>query len=156
MAFALMPLGRRRNSRARPGGVSMRNRGRWAILAVFGLMTAAATGLAPREGAEALIGTWTWSWRDADGVMHKHVLEVEGAAGKVAARERFDEEAPIAVTDLKLTGKRVTFSVRRDERRSEYNGELKTKDRIEGRVNVSTEGQPTEYGWEATREPAKK
>jgi hypothetical protein len=122
------------------------------------LLLAVATASLPASSddkADAVVGTWTWSWKDAEGVTHKHTLEVEGTGDKLAARETYDELEPIKVTDLKRTGKTVTFSVLRGKRQSSYSGELKESDRIEGKVNVTIEGQTSEYGWEAKREAKK-
>jgi hypothetical protein len=116
----------------------------------------AGMGLAPDDGASRLVGTWSWTWKDAAGATHKHVLEVEGSGEKLSARERFDDEEPVKVTDLKLTDKKVTFSVSRDKRQASYSGTLKSADLIEGLVNASTGGQTNEFGWEARREAAKK
>ena len=87
---------------------------------------------------------------------HKHVLEVEGSGEKLSARERFDDEEPVKVTDLKLTDKKVSFSVSREKRQASYSGTLKSADLIEGLVNTSTGGQTSEFGWEARREATKK
>ena len=108
------------------------------------------------EDAEALVGSWSWSYKDGQGVTHKHVLEVEGTGEKVAARERMDEEEAIKVTDLKVKDKAVTFTVVRGKRRAAYNGKLKGGDKLEGQVTVTTEGQGQEYGWEAKKDEAKK
>lgn len=124
----------------------------WMLL-IAGLTLEAAA----RPGdADVLVGSWSWGYKDGQGVMHKHVLEVEGTGDKIAARERMDEESPVKVTDLKVTGKMVSFSVLRSKRRAAYSGTLKGKDLIEGQVTVSDDGQSQEYGWEAKKEPAKK
>lgn len=124
------------------------------IVACTVLVLVAAPGRA--AGLDELVGTWTWTWKDAQGETHKHVLEVEGSGDKVAARERFDEMEPVKVTDLKLVDKKVSFTVKRGERRSSYSGTVKEKDAIDGVVTVSSDGQPGEFGWSAKREPAKK
>lgn len=123
---------------------------------VFVAISAAALGLAPRDGDAGLTGTWSWTWKDAAGTTHKHVLEVEGSGDKLSARERFDDLEPVKVTDLKLVDKKVTFSVGRAKRQASYSGTLKSKDLIEGLVNVTTDGQASEFGWEARRQDAKK
>src|ERR1700736_4501343 len=71
-----------------------------------------------------LIGTWTWSWKGPQGEMHRHVLEVEGRGRRLAARERVDDMQPVRVADLKVVGKKVNFSVRRDDRVATYFGTL--------------------------------
>ena len=129
-----------------------RSRPAWVFIAV----SAAALGWAPRDGDAGLIGTWSWTWKDAAGATHKHVLEVEGSGDKLSARERFDDLEPVKVTDLKLVNKKVTFSVTRAKRQATYSGTLKSNDLIDGLVNVTTDGQASEFGWEAKRQGSKK
>jgi len=98
-------------------------------------------------------GTWSWKWKDAQGETHSHVLEVEGAGDKLAARERYDEEAAVKVDDLKLAGKKISFAVNRKGRHAEYKGTVDSADTINGVVVVVPEGgQPSEFGWTAKRE----
>ena len=120
------------------------------------LTTFAAARAASADDPSALVGTWAWTWKDAEGVTHKHKLEVEGTGDKVAASETFDDEAPVKVTDLKLADKKVSFSVLRGKRLARYSGTLKEDDLLDGIVLVSIEGQETEYGWEARRTAAEK
>jgi hypothetical protein len=108
------------------------------------------------DDAAKLVGTWTWSWKDADGTTHTHTLEVEGTGEKLAARERFDDLEAVKVNDLKVDGKKVSFSVLRGKRRSEYNGKLDGDDTIDGKVLVENDGRSNEYTWTAKREKAKK
>ncbi len=103
------------------------------------------------EEASPLAGTWMWTWKDGEGKMHKHVLDVESAAGKLTGRERFDDLESIKVDDLKLKGEEVSFTVKRGTRRSEYRGKLVGTKTINGLVNVSIEGQPNEFQWTAER-----
>ena len=115
-------------------------------------------GLGDGAGRRApkLAGTWTWEWKDAEEKTHKHVLEVEGVGAKIAARERFDDLAAIKVTELKLDGKALSFTVQRGDRRSEYKGTVADADTINGTVTVSVNNQPNQFGWTAKRErPAK-
>lgn len=126
------------------------------VAAGLGLPPAATPTPSPApDDPRPLVGVWAWSWKDEQGTLHQHALVVEPSGDSVAARERYDEEPPIAVTDLKLDGKMVSFTVLRGKRRSAYTGTLKARDLIEGLVNVAIEGQTAEYGWEAKREPAK-
>ena len=104
---------------------------------------------------EDLVGRWTWSWMDDQGVTHHHVLEVEGSGDKIAARERFDDQEPIKVTDLKVVEDKVTFSTKRGERHSLYSGTLKDDEVINGMVEVSVEGQPQSFPWTAKKEEKK-
>ena len=132
----------------------MRRRSRLAWISLA--LAATALGAAPRDEEAGLVGTWSWTWKDAAGTTHKHVLEVEGSGDKLSARERFDDLEPVKVTDLKLADKKVTFSVNRAKRPASYSGTLKSKDLIEGLVNVTTDGQASEFGWEAKRQGSKK
>ncbi len=101
-----------------------------------------------------LAGTWTWTWKDPQGETHRHVLEVEGIGTKLAARERFDDLAPVRVSDLKLDGKKIQFTVVRGAKRSDYKGVVADPDpdTMSGKVTITQEGQPTEFLWKAQRE----
>lgn len=113
---------------------------------------------APRAGAEELsklAGRWTWSWKDPSGTTHEHSLDVEGVGKKLAARERFDQEPAVKVDALTLDGKKVSFSVTRDQKRAEYSGAL-DGDTIKGVVIITIDGQKSEYPWNATRGTIKK
>jgi hypothetical protein len=98
-----------------------------------------------------LAGTWTWTWKDPQGATHRHVMEVEGVAAKLAARERSDALPPVRVSDLKLDGKNVGFTIVRGPRRADYRGVVADPDTINGKVSVALEGQTTEYVWKAKR-----
>lgn len=103
-----------------------------------------------------LAGTWTWSWKDAQGVTHRHVLEVESAGGKLTAQERRDDLEPVKVADLKRTGDRITFSVLRGETRAAYDGKLSDPNTINGDVMVTpANNQVEKFGWTAQRKPVK-
>jgi len=102
-----------------------------------------------------LAGSWTWSWKDKDGKTHRHLLEVEGIGTKLAARERFDDLSPVPVSQLKLDGKQVHFSVVRNEHRADYTGVVADADTINGTVLVTNDGQATEFVWKATRQKPK-
>lgn len=110
----------------------------------------------PAPGADApahdLSGTWTWKWQDAEGETHEHVLEVEGKAPKLAARERFDGLPPVRAEDILVDGTSVRLTVRRGDRISRYVGEFADRDTINGKVTVTVDGQPQQYGWTARRQ----
>ncbi len=116
-----------------------------STLFVATLLTAAT------PGPDALAGTWTWTWKDGEGKTHKHVLDVESAAGKLAARERFDDEESVKVDDLKVKGDDVFFIVKRGHRTAEYKGKLIGGKTINGIVNVAANGQAQEFQWTAER-----
>jgi len=111
--------------------------------------------LASGADVSGLAGTWSWSWKDAEGTEHRHVLDIEGVDTKLAARERRDDLPPVRVNDLKLTDKRVRFSVVRGNNRADYSGVWAEADTINGTVTVTIEGQSTEHVWKATRSDKK-
>ncbi len=124
-----------------------------ALAAALSLAIAAPSHPA---GPNDLAGSWTWTWKDGEGKVHKHVLDVESAAGKLAVRERFDDQSSIKVDDLKVKGDDVFFIVKRDGRTAEYNGKLIGGKTINGVVNVVVNGQAQEFQWTAERAlPAK-
>src|SRR5262245_25136465 len=107
------------------------------------------------DDAPNLAGTWTWKWKDAQGETHRHVLEIEGKGAKLAARERFDDEKPVKINDLKVVDKKVSFSVLRGDRRAFYSGTIDDADTINGKVSVSEQGgQSMDFGWTDVRKPA--
>ncbi len=113
--------------------------------------------MAGADDAANLAGTWSWVWKDAEGITHRHVLEVEGSGSTLSARERFDDQAPVKINDLKVVGKKVDFSVLRGDRRAAYTGSIASADTINGQVIVTGEGgQPSEFGWTAQRESERK
>ena len=99
-----------------------------------------------------LAGTWTWKWKDAKGETHRHILEVEGAGAKMTATERYDNDKAIKADDLRLDGKTITFSVRRDGKLSAYKGSVDSPEIINGHVTVTENGMEMEFGWTASRD----
>lgn len=122
-------------------------------LAVLGGLIFSFSATARAEKVPKLAGNWTWTWKDAAGETHRHVLEVEGLGTKIAARERFDDHPAVRVADLKLVGKKVRFSVVRDSRKAEYDGVVADDlSAINGTVTVTKDGQADEFPWKATPE----
>lgn len=119
-------------------------------------LVAGSGRLARGADVSGLAGTWSWSWKDAEGKEHRHVLDIEGVDTKLAARERLDDLPPVRVSDLKLADKRVRFSVVRDKNRADYSGVWADSNTINGTVTVTTEGQSKENVWKATRRDKKK
>lgn len=128
-----------------------RSRVSWLIAFMLGLAVTwtPASGLSPAD----LVGTWTWSWKDGQGTMHKHVLKVEKTGGKLMATETFDDQPAVNAAELKVEGKKVSFSVLREKRTSTYSGNFASDDTINGTASVDADGQVNEYAWTAKREP---
>lgn len=101
--------------------------------------------------APDLSGTWVWTWKDPAGQTHRHVLEIEGVGGKLAARERFDDEAPVKAAELQRDGKNVRLTVVRGDHRAEYSGVLADPNTINGTVTIKQGEKTTDYSWKATR-----
>ncbi len=126
------------------------------VLCAGSCLVAGPGRLAGGADVSGLAGTWSWSWKDAEGNEHRHVLEIEGVDTKLAARERLDDLPPIRVSDLKLADKRVRFSVVRGKNRADYSGVWADSNTINGTVTVTTEGQSKENVWKATRRDKQK
>jgi hypothetical protein len=109
----------------------------------------------PTSEDPALAGSWTWTWKDAEGTKHTHRLEVEGANNRLIGREVFDNEPAIKVDELRRDASKVRCVVTRDGRRAVYEGKFASPNTINGLVTVTIDGQATEYGWTATREAEK-
>lgn len=104
------------------------------------------------EPAPRFDGFWTWKWEDQDGAIHRHVLNVENTGKKLAASERFDDEKPVDVEELKVKGNEVSFVVPRSQMRALYVGKFASDDTINGEVQVTNAaGQVEKYGWTAKR-----
>ncbi|WP_406694633.1 hypothetical protein V5E97_26585 [Singulisphaera sp. Ch08] len=132
---------------------------RLARLAALGglLITVTFQANTRAEDVPKLAGNWTWTWKDTAGETHRHVLEIEGLGTKIAARERFDDLPAVRVTDLKLVGKKVRFSVVRDSRKAEYSGVVADDLRaINGTVTITTDEQSIEFPWKAIPESSAK
>jgi hypothetical protein len=126
-------------------------RRRASLMAVFLTLLIGSAWTVSADETKTLAGTWTWTWKDGEGKTHKHVLDLEAAAGKLTGRERFDDLDSIKVDDLKLKDGELTFVVTRGPRRAEYKGKLVGTKVINGQVNVAIQGQSTEYQWTAER-----
>ena len=113
--------------------------------------------LAADEAPAKLEGTWTWEWKDGEGTTHHHKLVVEGVGASASARERFDDLEAVKVEDFKVAGKKVTFSVKRGDRRAAYSGTAGDGDTINGMVTVTVAEDPaSEFTWTAKRKAAEK
>jgi hypothetical protein len=61
--------------------------------------------------------------------------------------------SPVKVSDLKLAGKKIEFTVVRGAKRAEYKGVVAdpVPDAMSGKVTITIENQPTEFLWNARR-----
>ena len=74
-----------------------------------------------------------------------------------SARERFDDLEAVKVEDFKVDGKKVTFSVKRGDRRAAYSGTVGDGDTINGMVTVTVAEDPaSEFTWTAKRKASEK
>ncbi len=129
---------------------------RTLLLPALALFLILPDAVSVRAGeAPKLAGSWTWEWKDGQGAVHRHVLEVEGDGATLAARERFDDLEPVKVEGLKVAGSKVNFAVRRGDRLATYSGTLANADTINGKVVVAVENQSNELTWTAKRKPLK-
>ncbi len=96
-------------------------------------------------------GNWGWEWKDEDGGLHKHVLDVMREPTGYVAVERFDEEPPVPVKELTVNGQSVLIEIMRGNRTSIYQGKFVDQDTIQGEVTVTAEGNTNVYSWTATR-----
>jgi outer membrane lipopolysaccharide assembly protein LptE/RlpB len=121
-----------------------------------GAILSAPTFTFSSEDPPSLAGTWTWTWKDAKGDTHRHVLELEGTGAKMTGKERADDKPAVKVESLKQEGKTISFAVNRDGLYAEYKGTVASTDVINGLVTVMQGGATNEYGWTATRKPTAK
>jgi hypothetical protein len=104
-------------------------------------------------------GSWTWSTPGRNGGAARTntlTLKVEGSklTGKVAAPNHDGASVETPVTDGKIEGDSLSFSVVR-----EFNGTTTTAkyagkvaaDKITGKVETTRDGQPQSRDWEAKR-----
>lgn len=106
---------------------------------------------APRTASD-LTGSWTWSWKDADGNTHRHLLVIEGEPGNQVGREKLDELEPTEVQELGLKNDVVSFAVVRGETRAEYTGKFADGDTINGEVRILRPSNRVDvFGWTAQR-----
>lgn len=125
---------------------------RWLILISVtpALPLTASSDAAKPHG---LAGTWTWQWKDPRGATHRHVLEVAGEGTNLVARERFDDQKPVKVDNLRVDGPTVGFTVLRGDSTARYLGTRAGQNTINGKViTTGANNQASEYGWTATRE----
>lgn len=109
---------------------------------------------APLETADEpmdLSGNWGWEWKDEEGVLHKHILEVKKDPTGYVAVERFDDEAPVPVKNIIFAGQSIEIEIMRGIRTSSYKGKFVDANTIQGEVSVSAGGNTNVSSWTANR-----
>lgn len=109
-------------------------------------------------------GTWTWTTPGRNGgegrkMSLKLKAEGEKLTGKIAAPNRQGETTETEISDGKVKGDEVSFSVTREfngnKMTSKYNGKL-SGDSIKGKTEFERNGEAQSRDWEAKREGDKK
>jgi len=109
-------------------------------------------------------GKWTWTTPGRNGGPDRKMtltLKVDGEklTGKLASPGREGQAVETEISDAKLKGEEVTFSVTREfngnKMTSKYKGKV-TADTIKGKIESERNGQPQSRDWEAKREVEKK
>jgi hypothetical protein len=104
-------------------------------------------------------GTWTWSTPGRNGGPARTntlTLKVEGAklTGKVSAPGREGKAVETPITDGKLEGDTIAFSVVREINgnsvTAKYAGKV-SADKITGKIETTRDGQAQSRDWEAKR-----
>jgi hypothetical protein len=109
-------------------------------------------------------GTWTWSTPGRNGGPDrkstlKLKLEGEKVTGTLSAPGRGGQSSDVEISDGKLKGDEISFSVTREFQgnkvTAKYNGKV-TGDSIKGKMETDRNGQTQSRDWEAKRETEKK
>lgn len=116
-----------------------------------GLNTQAAQAAPSSDG----VGAWTWTTRQSGGVLYSSIMDVElGADGQLKAWVRNPQGAPIPFQSVESSEKRfkatLKYKVLGQSFEAVYEGRL-TRNRIEGNVEIQTEGRTFQRPWKATR-----
>lgn len=115
-------------------------------------------------GAADATGTWTWSTPGRNGgeprkMTLKIKAEGEKLTGKLAIPNREGEVTETEITDGKVKGEDVSFTVTREFNGNKfvakYNGKL-SADAIKGKMDFERNGEAQTREWEAKRTTEKK
>jgi len=108
-------------------------------------------------------GTWTWSRPGRDGgdpIKSTLKLKVDGdkVTGTLSAPGRGGETRDTEISDGKISGEDVSFSVKRERGGNTFVQKFSGKisgDSIKGKIEFDREGETVSRDWEAKRETAK-
>jgi hypothetical protein len=109
-------------------------------------------------------GTWTWTTPGRNGGPDrkstlKLKLEGEKVMGTLSAPGRGGQSSDVEISDGKLKGDEISFSVTREFQgnkfTAKYSGKI-TGDSIKGKMETERNGQNQSRDWEAKRETEKK
>ncbi len=109
-------------------------------------------------------GTWTWTTPGRNGGPDrkntlKLKLEGDKLTGKLSFPARQGQTADVEITDAKLKGDAISFTVAREfngnKVTQKYQGKI-SDDAIKGKVEIERNDQTQSRDWEAKRETEKK
>jgi len=109
-------------------------------------------------------GTWTWTQPGRNGGADRTnslTLKMEDSklTGKISAPGRGGQSAETAITDAKVDGDTLSFTVVREfngnSMTNKYSGKI-SADKITGKMESARNGQPQSRDWEARRSDDKK
>lgn len=138
---------------------SLTSLGRSAAATVLGLLLLATTA----QAADAA-GDWTWTSPGRNGGPERTstlTLKVEAGklSGKITSPGRDGKAVETPISDAKLDGDTVAFSVVREFNgnsfTAKYNGKV-SADKITGKIETTRDGQNQSRDWEAKRVVAAK
>ena len=130
--------------------------------AILALSAVAQTQAEDKKADPA--GTWTWTTPGRNGGPDrkstlKLKLDGDKLTGKISSPGRGGETRDTDISDGKLKGDEISFTVTREVNgtkfTAKYNGKI-SGDTIKGKIEVERNGQPTSRDWEAKREGEKK
>jgi len=128
------------------------------------LLAALTLVLAASAQAADVAGKWAWVMPGRNGGSDRTntlTLKVEGGkvSGNVAAPNRDGKDVETPITDAKLEGDTVSFSVTREwsgnSMTAKYSGKVEA-DKLTGKIETTRNGESRSRDWEAKRVTEKK
>lgn len=120
-----------------------------AVLATSNVLLAAESDERPTA-----TGTWKWTFIMPDGTKVEPRVKLKQEGDKLTGTSRFREGFDRTISDAKVTGSEISFTVvrERDAKKTTtlYKG-VQTGDRIKGTIESDWNGQKQIYPWEARR-----
>lgn len=122
-------------------------------------LAAATLALASLAHAADVAGKWTWVMPGRNGGNDRTntlTLKLEGGklSGNVAAPNRDGKDVETAISDAKVEGDSVSFSVTREfngnSMTAKYNGKVEG-DKLSGKVETTRNGEARSRDWNAKR-----